>query len=54
MTLRHTNGDGEALALAKAKISLNQAIDNALLAVPGQALSAELNDDHRDEKKDRD
>ena len=39
------NDDGEALALAKAKIPLTQAIDNALLAVPGQALSAELDDE---------
>ncbi|MHB1015755.1 MAG: PepSY domain-containing protein [Desulfurivibrionaceae bacterium] len=39
------NGDGEALALAKAKIPLTQAIDNALVAVPGQALSAELDDE---------
>ena len=39
------NDEGEALALAKAKISLNQAIDKALLAVPGQALSAELDDE---------
>ena len=34
--------DNEALALAKTKISLTQAIDNALAAVPGQALSAEF------------
>jgi uncharacterized membrane protein YkoI len=34
--------ESEALNLAKTKISLGQAIDSALSAVPGQALSAEL------------
>lgn len=37
--------ENEALTLAKAKVSLKQAVDNALSAVPGQALSAELDDE---------
>ena len=35
----------ELLALSQAKISLSQAIDAALTAVPGKALSAELDDE---------
>ena len=38
--------DNEALALTKTKISLTQAINNALAAVPGQALSAEFDTEH--------
>jgi len=35
----------EDMALAKAKITLNQAINNALAVVPGKAVSAELDDE---------
>lgn len=35
----------EVLALSRAKITLSQAIDKALSAVPGKALSAELDDE---------
>lgn len=37
--------ENEALALANAKVLLSQAVDNALSVVPGQALSAELDDE---------
>ena len=39
------DGENETLALAKAKLSLNQAIDKALSIVPGQAMSAEFDDE---------
>lgn len=38
----------ESEALSKTRITLSQAIDNALTAIPGKALSAEL--DNRDEE----
>lgn len=45
MALGEQETKNEALALGKANISLSQAIDNALSAVPGKALSAELDDE---------
>jgi len=44
---RHEH-ENEAAALARAKISLQQAVDTATAAVPGQVLSAEL-DERRDQ-----
>lgn len=40
--MANQRGEDEASALHKAKISLSQAIETALAAVPGKALSAEL------------
>jgi len=44
---RHEH-ESEAAALAQTKISLQQAVDTATAAVPGQVLSAEL-DERRDQ-----
>lgn len=41
--------DNEGLLLAKAKLSLAQAVDKALAEVPGHALSAELNNEKHDQ-----
>ena len=41
----HNEGGEEIQALSQAKLSLNQAISAALTAVPGAALSGELDDE---------
>ena len=39
------DNENEAMLLAQTKVSLTQAIENALTTVPEKALSAELNDE---------